>query len=414
MKKIYLLLLLPLFLWSEGLKDLILYAQTHNHQIKALEYGSQAKEKSLESTQSEYLMPTISVGGSLRSQTPASPFQAQETVTGYGQIAIDLYDGGKLSAEISQKKNELKASQFDESYNKKALAVSIVNNFYNIKNQEALLQAQYEEQKELEAQISRVETFHRARLATIDQVDKIKSSYANNAYQITASKQNIFELKKSLGLKLGREVNQLQNSRIVEPQAIDTQEELNDNIKSLDATATALRDTASSLDAAYKPQVQLSDTFSLYEYYHEDSNPLIENVNYQNSLMLTVNMQLFDNGAVKKQKQSLMRQHQAMQSQIDQAKEEQNNNRAIAFSQIETAKEKIHSANVALEATQSVYQMIEQKFEAKIVDNITYLDALSQKTSAASQYQIALNSLEVAKANYYFQLGLNIEEYINE
>ncbi|CAA6799593.1 MAG: Efflux system, outer membrane component [uncultured Sulfurovum sp.] len=413
MKRISTLLLLPLFLWSEGLKDLINYAQEHNHQIKALEYGSKAKQKSLESTKSEYLMPTITVGGQFSSQSPASPFQAQDTLSGYGQIAIDLYDGGKLSAEISQKTDELQASEFDESYNKKTLALSIVNNFYNIKNQEALLQARYEEQKELEAQISRVETFHRAKLATIDQVDKIKSTYANNSYQITANKQNIFELKKSLSLKLGREVSSLENASIIEPRSNPT-EELNDNIKSLDASASALVSTASSLDAAYRPQVQLSDTYNVYEYYREDSNPLVESPNHQNTLMLNVNMQLFDNGAIKKQKQSLMIQHQAMQEQINQAKDEQDNNRAIAFTQIKTAKEKIHSATLALEASDSVYHMIEQKFEAKIVDNVTYLDALSNKTAATAQYEIALNSLEVAKANCYFQLGLNVEEYINE
>jgi outer membrane protein TolC len=60
-----------------------------------------------------------------------------------------------------------------------------------------------EEQKELEAQITRVETFYHAKLVTIDEVDKIKSAFANNEYQIIAIRQQIFSLKKSLGLKLG-------------------------------------------------------------------------------------------------------------------------------------------------------------------------------------------------------------------
>jgi len=413
LKKIYLLLLLPLFLWSEGLKALISYAQEHNHQIKALAYSSQSKAKSLEATQSQHLMPTITVGGSFSSQTPASPFQAQDTLAAYGKVAIDLYDGGQLSGEISQKKNELQASKFDTRYNKKALSLSIVNTFYNIKNQEALLQARYEEQNELTAQIERIETFHRAKLATIDQVEKIKSSYANNNYQITSTNQTIFELKKSLSLKVGREVKVLAPDTIQAPLNTPSQE-VNDNIKSLNASATALVNRASSLDAAYQPQVELSNTYSLYDYYREQSNPLIENINHQNSIMLSVNMRLFDNGATKKQKASLIIQHQAMQEQIDQAKEEQNNNRAIALAQITTAKAQINAAYTALEASKTVYAMVQQKFEAKLVNNVTYLDALSQKTAATAQYEIALNSLEVAKANYYFQLGLNIKEYINE
>jgi outer membrane protein TolC len=158
----------------------------------------------------------------------------------------------------------------------------------------------------------------------------------------------------------------------------------------------------------------LEDSFTVYEYAHEDANPLVENINHQNTIMLNVKMQLFDNGVIKKQKQALMIQHQAIEEQIDQAKDEQRSNTAIAFTEIVTAKEKIYSASMALEATKSVYNMIEQKFEAKIVDNVTYLDALSNKTFATAQYEIALNSLEVAKANYYFQLGLDVEEFINE
>jgi outer membrane protein TolC len=211
---------------------------------------------------------------------------------------------------------------------------------------------------------------------------------------------------------LGREVKILSSSSIIEPTISENQ--TNDYIKSLDAKANALIHTASSLDSAYRPQVSLEESFSVYEYAHEDSNPMVENLNHQNTIMLSVNMQLFDNGAIKKQKQALIIQHQAMQEQIDQAKDEQTSNRAIALAEIATAKEKIHSANMALEAAKSVYSMIEQKFEAKIVDNVTYLDALSSKTSAMAQYEIALNSLEVAKANYYFQLGLDLEEYIDE
>lgn len=215
-----------------------------------------------------------------------------------------------------------------------------------------------------------------------------------------------------MGLKLGRDVEHLSSSSITEP--ILSQVESNDYIQSLDATADALLHRASSVESGYRPKVVLEESFNVYEYAHEDSNRMVENLNHQNTIMLSVHMKLFDNAVIKKQKQTLMIQHQAMQEKIDQAKDEQKSNTAIALAEIATAKEKINSASSAVEATQSVYTMIEQKFEAKIVDNVTYLDALSSKTSATAQYEIALNSLEVAKANYYFQLGLEIEEFINE
>jgi outer membrane protein TolC len=101
---------------------------------------------------------------------------------------------------------------------------------------------------------------------------------------------------------------------------INSENQTNDYIKSLDAKANALIHTASSLDSAYRPQVSLEESFSVYEYAHEDTNPMVENLNRQNTIMLSINMQLFDNGAIKKQKQALLIQHRAMQEQIDQAK----------------------------------------------------------------------------------------------
>lgn len=412
MKIIVILLFSSLFLWSEGLKALIVDAKQGNHQLKALHYSTIAKEKSLSSSQKDYLMPKVVVGGSYRSSSPASPFQAQDTASAYGQISIDLYDGGRLSAQIAQKSSEVEASKFDESYNTKALELSIVNNFFNIQNQKALLVSLQEAQTQLQAQIDRVEKFYQVKLATIDQVDKIKSAYANNEYQIKATKQQIFALKKELELKVGREISSLESVSIKEPNEIQLQD--SDHILSLNSHSKALLHSVTALNSAYKPQVSLSDNFSLYQYRNKDKNPMIDYLNHQNIISLNVNLQLWDNDVIKEQAQSLLVQRQALSEQIDQAKEEQKIKTAIALEQINTAKSKIESSQSALEASHSVYRVIKQKFEAKIVDNVQYLDALTQQTGAEARYKIALNSLEVAKANYYFQLGLDLEEYINE
>jgi len=412
LKIILLLLFSLLFVSGEGLKELIVYAKENNHQLKALHYNTLSKEKSLKSSQKDYLMPKVVVGGAYRSSSPASPFQAQDTASTYCQVSIDLYDGGKLLAQIAQKNSELKASTFDERYNTKALELSIVNNFFNIQNKKALLLSLQEAQTQLQAQIDRIEKFYQAKLATIDQVDKIKSAYANNKYQINSIKQQIFALKKELELKVNRKIGSLDSVSIVEPNNIPIQD--SDYILSLNEHSKALLHGATALNSAYKPQVKLSDSFSLFKYRNKDSNPMIEYLNHQNVISLNVNLQLWDNGVIKEQEQSILVQRQALLEQIDQAKEEQKIKTVIALSQIATAKSKIESSEQALRASQSVYRVIKHKFEAKIVDNIQYLDALTQQTGAEAQYQIALNSLEVAKANYYFQLGLDLEEYINE
>ncbi|WP_321778704.1 hypothetical protein [Sulfurimonas sp.] len=55
---------------------------------------------------------------------------------------------------------------------------------------------------------------------------------------------------------------------------------------------------------------------------------------------------------------------------------------------------------------------ISKKYDAGIVDNVVYLDALSSQTTAKALYETSLNDLEVAFATYYYYAGKNIEEFI--
>jgi len=64
----------------------------------------------------------------------------------------------------------------------------------------------------------------------------------------------------------------------------------------------------------------------------------------------------------------------------------------------------------ALEMAVSVYDIILTKYQNGVVDNITYLDALSKKTINQSLYIQALNNYEIAKANYYFSSGVSYKK----
>jgi outer membrane protein TolC len=56
---------------------------------------------------------------------------------------------------------------------------------------------------------------------------------------------------------------------------------------------------------------------------------------------------------------------------------------------------------------------ITQKYNAGIVDNVAYLDALSSKTQVQAMYKKALNDLEIAYAIYYYYYNnKNIEEFL--
>ncbi|MCK9490971.1 MAG: TolC family protein, partial [Sulfurimonas sp.] len=137
-----------------------------------------------------------------------------------------------------------------------------------------------------------------------------------------------------------------------------------------------------------------------------------EGLENQNKLMLTLNMRLFDMGVITKQKEALLLEEKALQSEVEYAINEQDVNVELAMLKIGTTKAQIKSAKSSLESAESAYNTISEKYEVGSVDNVTYLDALSVRTNAKSQYERALNNLQISYASYYYHTNKNIKEYV--
>jgi outer membrane protein TolC len=86
----------------------------------------------------------------------------------------------------------------------------------------------------------------------------------------------------------------------------------------------------------------------------------------------------------------------------------------LAKKRLKTQQKKIDSLKSALEMGQSVYDIVKIKYQNGLVDNITYLDALSKKTYNAALYKQSLNEYEIAKASYYFKSGMDFKQIIEK
>ena len=401
-------LLVPAFIYAENLNELIDFALSNNKIVQSKQLTEGSKLKDVESSQNAYY-PTVDAGGFYQNLNSRTPGVAGDVYSGYAKVGVDLYDGGRKESIIEQKKALSNASKYDTISYKKSLQLDIVHDFFNIQSAKETLKALANKKSQLEAELSRMKKFYEVGSATKDEIDKLQAALSNSVYQIDSVKFQILSLKQMLGIKIGKSVENLENSTIVEP--INIQKSVSDDIKTLIENSKSLEFTAKSLSSAYKPQVRLEDTFSLYDYGRSDMTHL-EGLDNQNKFMLSFNIRIFDNDVVQKQKESLMIQKMALQKQISQQKEVQNINVKLAKSKIDTAKAQIQSAKSSLVSASSAYETISEKFKAGTVDNVAYLDALSIKTNAKAQYEKALNDLQIAYASYYFYSNKNIKEYI--
>ncbi len=403
-----LLILLPVAIYAQSLKSLLDFAMKRSDLVVAKSFLKEAKSHEVEARKSAYY-PTLDAGAYYQSLEERSPMFPGDTYSGYAKLGLDIYDGGKKSSLLSQSKNTYKSSSFDLEATRKDLSLKIVQGFFAIKSLEATLQARDEAKKSLKEQLTRMQRFYLARVATQDDVDRLQAAYDTNVYEMEALKFQILTFMKTLELHVGQNITSLDSAKFQPFQESDL--ELIDKVKSLNAQKDALESGAKSVDSVYYPQLRVEDTYSLYGYNRSDIlHP--KGVDNQNKLLLTLNLRLFDNGTLSKTKEALLSNTQALNTQVIYATKEQKMQYDLALARIQTSTIKIRSAKSALVSATSAFKTISKKYDAGIADNVVYLDALSSQTNAKALYETSLNDLEVAYAIYYYYAGKNLEEFL--
>ena len=405
-----LLLLVPLLVYGDNLKELIDFAAKHNDIVHAKEYVKASQAKEVESKKSSYF-PTVDVGGFYKRDDDVSPFQAGDVYSGYAKVGLDIYDGGKKSSLVSQAKLSLLSSDYDKKAYQKSLALQITQDFFTIKSLESSLNAREEANKSLKAQLNRVSRFYQAKMATKDDVDRVQADFDTNIYKMQSIRFQILSLKSLLELKVGKKIDTLEKSSFKKNEVHEYK--LLDSTNALISKKSSIQKGAKALDSAYYPNLRVEDTYSVYNYERLDPNLVALNakpLNKQNTLLFTLNFRVFDYQNIEKTKEAVMLNAQAINEQIEFHTKEQKVRYELSKERIKTAKAKIKSSLSALNSASSAFVTIEKKYNAGIVDYIVYLQSLTQKTNAKAQYERSLNDLEVAYATLYYYQAKDIKE----
>ena len=410
MKKL-LFLLLPALLLSQDLKSLLALAKENNNLLKASQISVSSKEKEFSSAQSNYY-PTLDANAFYKRDDNPTPFLPGTTYGAAVKVSFDVYDGGQKSYTKRQKKDEMSAAKFSYKDNTKSMFLNITETFYNLKTLYSALDAREEASKAVKAQLERMQAFYAAKLATSDDVDRLQSAYDSNVYAMESLKFQILSLKKSLELEVGAPIGDLEDSKFKKTLALQSSNL--DSIEALRSNKNALKNLSETIDSYYYPNIKLEDTYTLYGY---QNNPTfygqpIEQLDKQNTIMATLNLRLLDFGTLREQKEAIKLQADALHEQIIYKSKEQKMQLELARERIKTAELNIKSSRSALKAAASALKTITEKYNAGIVDNVVYLDALSSHTEAKATYEKSLNNLEIAYAIYYYYNSKNLEEYL--
>jgi len=409
MKKILLATLIAISINAANLKDIISSTQKENGYIKAKEYEFIAKQKDINSIKKNYL-PTADIFANFTYNSPKT-LTTPGRVTNLGILLnAKLYDGGKRANQIRAKRLENRAKSFEIKALQRSLSLKAINLYYNYFKAIANKRALIARKKALLGQISRVKKLINANLATNVELDRLKAALAQNAYAVSSVDLAIKSAKESLQVLSHKRFKSLRYNHFLEPKHIAFSP--NEDILKIRANAKALIYSKNAVNSITKPQVALSYTYSKNKFGNTLDSPFGSLPEHTSKLNLKASLRVFDGGSTNQRAESIKYQRLALLSKANELTREQKRDFKLAKLKLNSIKQSIKSAREALNASNSTYKNIKEQYEAGLVDYITYLDALTQKTVTKAQYKEALYDCEVAKAYLYYYAGKNLKGYI--
>lgn len=404
------LLSLPLVLYGYTLQELVAIAH-QNQLVASATHTVASKEKSYESAKSSYL-PTITLGVNYQNAYEESPAMAQNTLKTQANLRYNLYDGGQSTEIFKQLDASLGASQESLHAMKNEIALDVTRLYFEYLSLLADKDATTQEMKQLQAELERLELFFKSGSATQDEVDKIVSRLKNATVLFHETELSIQKVLHTLEYYTTQEILDVQEGAVVTLPA-DVSNEIRPDIKALEFDMSAAMYDAKSTQSLNYPTLYFDDTLSHSEFYFSDKNKESDFlIATQNIASLNISWNILDFGATTQAYEAKQQAYLSKRALVEYERHRADVDFRLAKKSLSIALLKIEASEATLKAATSTYDLIRLKYQNGTIDNIAYLQALSEKFSAQRGLERAKNDLQVKKAELLYYSGTSIKEFL--
>ena len=408
-RSLVLLVLAPFALFGENLGELIDLSK-NNKMIDVSLRTLESTKSSYESTKGAYL-PSVTIGAKYQATNKETSGVPDNTTQMYGSVSYTIYDGGTRGNTYDYYEAAINSGNENLTNIKNQIALQVTNYYYNYLALVSQKEAKQKEIEQLDAQQKRLERFLEAGTATDDEVQTIISRVEAANVDLHQIELDIQTILHNLEYTVGKPVSITKGSKIQE--FISKEQSLRADIKALEYDMNAQFSNAKASKGGNYPSLVVSDTYTKYDNNYETSALSSASAEYsQNIVALSLSWNIFDFGSTSKSYEAAYKRYLALKSQYEYEKNKASVDLRLASKAYDIAKLKIKSAKAGLKAANSAYESIKAKFQNGLVDNVTFLESLSDRSDAQSALQAALYDFEVKKANIIYHSGKNLEEYI--
>ena len=409
MKKIYFTFLVPIFLYSQNLEELV-NLTIENRLVESSKQNLDALKDEYKSVQRGYL-PKLDAGASYSINEHEYQNAPKKRANAYGSINYMLYDGGKKYDIYDGYETNIKSGEKSLDALKNNLSLTVIQYYFDYLSLEAKKDAKQKEIEQLTAQEDRIGRFYNAGTTTEDELQKIVSRLQNAIVELQEIELNIITITHNLEYITGTQVSITDGSKLEDINNL-IQKNPRFDIQALDFVTQSKQSVAQAQKSGYYPTVTLDNTFNYYDNNYDRKINDTDINNHQNIASANMKWNLFSFGQTKYQYESKQKEYLASRSNFEYEKNKADVDLQLALKSYNIAKAKIKSTEATLKAAQSAYEIIKSKFENGLIDNVAFLQSLTEKYDAISQHKKAINDLEVKKATIIYHSGEKLQEYI--
>jgi outer membrane protein TolC len=409
LKKIYFIFLTPLFLYSQNLEELV-NLSIQNRLVNASQQSLDSIKDEYKSVKSGYL-PKLDVGGKYAITDEETASLAKKSGNVYGSLNYLLYDGGKKSDVYDSYESTIKSTEESVEALKNDISLTVINYYFDYLSLISQKDAKLKEIEQLDSQMERLSRFLKAGTTTEDEVQKIISRVENAKVNLQEIELQIITILHNLEYITGTKIDITAGSNIKESEKVSQNSERFD-IKSLEFDLQTKLSNSRAEKSGYLPTVTLDNTYTYYDSNFDDKAYENNAIDHQNILSANLKWNIFSFGETKYKYESKYKEYLASKLKYEYEKNKANVDLQLALKAYDIAKAKIKSAEANLKAAESAYEVIKSKYENGLIDNVAYLESLTEKFDAISQLKTSINDLEIKKANIIYHNGEKLEEYI--
>ncbi len=397
---------LPLILLGQNLDELV-ELSLKNQLINSYEYDTDSIKKEYESVKSSYY-PKLDVSATYSNTNEETPSVPNDGIRSSASINFVLYDGNKRSNTFSRYRSNIKSSQESLNSSKNQIALDVSSYYFNYLALLAQKEAKLKQIDQLKAQEERLSKFLAVGSTTKDEVEKIISRVESENVNLHSIELDLQTILFNLEYITGKKISISEGSMIKDYQV--TQDSQRADIKALEYDVKAQFDNAKIEKSGYLPTITLDNTYTDYDYNYDNS--AYESIEDQNIFSVNMKWNLFSFGETKNRYEAQYKKYLSLKSRYEYERNRANTDLQLAQRAFNIAKLKVKSANASLKAATSAYEVIKSKYENGLIENVAYLEALSEKYDAMSLLEFAKYDLEIKKANIIYHSGENLKDYI--